>query len=252
MLRNLSALEGFPIRSLDGEIGLAVDTYFDDYTWTVRYLVVDTGKWLPGRKVLVSPFAVRAIVWQPRHIDVGLTREHVKGSPEVDTEKPVSRQHESAYFDYFGYPYYWGGSYRWGPAPFPYEFAADYRSTVTDGDDQQHDSDAHLRSTKAVIGYHLEAAGGSIGHVEDFIFDEKDWSLRFLIVDTRNWLPGRHVLIPVHRVSGVSWDDRVVRVDMRRNAIRGAPEWQPDLMPAPGYEAYLRRRAEKPRPGHDA
>lgn len=107
MLRNLSALEGFPIRALDGEIGRAIDTYFEDYTWTVRYLVVDTGKWLPGRKVLVSPFAVRGIGWTPRHLDVGLTREHVKGSPDIDTDKPVSRQHETAYFDYYGYPYYW-------------------------------------------------------------------------------------------------------------------------------------------------
>src|SRR5689334_4092581 len=114
MIRGADGLKGFTIGATDGEVGGVNDLYFDDERWVIRYLVVDTGNWLPGRKVLISPHAVRTTQWELRRVDVALTRQQVKGSPDIDTDKPVSRQHEAAFFSYYGYPAYWDGTSLWG------------------------------------------------------------------------------------------------------------------------------------------
>ena len=120
MLRSMKALRGFTIRSTDGDIGTVQEGYFDDVSYTVRYVVVDTGGWLSGRKVLLSPIAVRAIDWAQKRLTAALTKAQVAKSPHIDTEKPVSRQHETAYYGYYGYTPYWAGSYLWGAYPYPY------------------------------------------------------------------------------------------------------------------------------------
>lgn len=243
MLRTLTALEGMAIHALDGPIGTVKDTYFDDATWTVRYFVLDTGTWLMGRKVLVAPHAVGAINWNQRYLDVDLTRDEVRNSPGIDTDKPVSRQHETAFFDYYGYPYYWAGSYRWGPTAYPPPLALrrylDAGMSASGQQDQR--SDPHLRSAAAVIGYHIEAIDGSIGHVEDFLYDAQDWSLQSAVVDTRNWLPGRHVVVAVDWIERVSWDERRVSVGLTLGAIREAPQWDPVRALKPDHERYLQR-----------
>lgn len=257
MFHTLTALERMSIQATDGKLGSVNDTYFDDQAWTLRYLVADTARWLPGRKVLVSPLSIQSIDWPGRTVAVNLTREQIKGSPGIDSDKPVSRQHETAYFDYFGYPYYWAGPLRWGPVAFP---PRPGRSAQRGPDywwEQQRrnldrSADPHLRSTEAVSGYHIEASDGEIGHVQDFLFDEEDWSLRFLAVDTRNWWPGRHVLVAIDWVESVSWSQRKVHVSMTRDAIRRAPEWHPELALVAHEEDYLHDRAGKvSRPAHD-
>src|SRR5262250_23282 len=120
MLRAASHLKGTSIAATDGDIGSVSDLYFDDLTWTIRYLVVDTGTWLPGRQVLISPRSVRSASGQDR-VPVALTKEQVKNSPSIDADKPVERQYEEAYSKYYGYPYYWTGPHRWGSTPYPGE-----------------------------------------------------------------------------------------------------------------------------------
>jgi len=226
--------------------------------------VVDTARWLIGRKVLISPLSVRAIDWQARSVAVDLSRQQIEDSPGIDSDKPVTRQHEHAYFDYFGYPYYWAGPLRWGPVAFPPgddAQGADAKGADAKGADatqragpdywweQQRRTfdekgDPHLRSTEAVSGYHIEALDGEIGHVQDFLFHERDWSLRFLAVDTRNWLPGRHVLVGIDWLEHVDWSERKVHVSMTRDAIRRAPEWQPELALVGQDEDYLHARTD--------
>ena len=109
MLRNVTRLKGFTIRARDGEIGTLDQFYFDDESWAIRYLVVNTGDWLGGRLVLVSPLALRQAEWESKRLDVALTKKQIEDSPPIDTHKPVSRQHEALYLGYYGYPYYWGG-----------------------------------------------------------------------------------------------------------------------------------------------
>lgn len=226
MLHILSALKRMPIGAVDGEIGHVTDIYFDDREWTLRYLVVNPGSWLTGRRVLISPWAIRDVNWQAERVDVALTREQVRSSPEMDTDKPVSRQYETAYSDYYGYPYYWTGPFAWGPLPIPKEGAtADPTQQVERRDTKQ--GDPHLRSANEVDRYHIEAVNGSIGHVDDFILDDASWALRYFVVDTRNWLPGRRVLISTDWVDRVSWEERKAYVALTRDEVRNSPEYDP-------------------------
>jgi uncharacterized protein YrrD len=244
MFRTLTSLESMSIRAADGNIGSVQDTYFDDQAWTLRYLVVDTAKWLPGRKVLVSPISVQAIDWRWRTVALDLTREQIKGSPKIESHLPVSRQHETAYLDYFGYPHYWTGPLRWGPVPLPPSAGSAVRTGPNDWWEQRRRAlpqpgDPHLRSAKALAGYHIEAADGSIGRAQDFLFDEQNWSLRFLAVDTHSWWPGRHVLVAIDWIESVNWGERKVHVSMTREAIERAPAWHPELALVADDEDYL-------------
>ena len=107
MLESLKALDGFTIHAMDGEIGSTEDVLWDDAAWMVRYLVVDTGKWLPGRRVLISPASVEFVGWDEHEISVNLTSDQVRNSPEAASDEPVSRQHEEALSAYYGWPSYW-------------------------------------------------------------------------------------------------------------------------------------------------
>jgi sporulation protein YlmC with PRC-barrel domain len=187
MMRSASHLKGTTIAATDGDIGSVQDLYFDDLTWTIRYLMVDTGTWLPGRQVLISPRSVGTVTDEHR-IPVALTRSQVENSPSTDTDKPVDRQYEEEYSRYYGYPYYWTGPYRWGETAYPGEalalpVAPEMVYTPPTGDPS-------LRSVRNVTGYYIEATDGDLGHVEDFIVDTGEWALRYMVVDTRNWWPG--------------------------------------------------------------
>jgi uncharacterized protein YrrD len=228
MLQSLSSLQKLSIRATDGQIGSVKDTYFDDERWVLRYVVVDTGGWLTGREVLISPFSVSGIDWERKLLDVSITREQVKSSPSIDMDKPVFRQQEAAFLDYYGYPYYWGGIMPWGVSASPAIVRppdVSHEEQLREQRERKERSDPHLRSTKQVSGYHLEASDGMIGHVEDFILDPQTWALRYFIVDTRNWLPGRHVLLATDWIEDVSWSERIVRVSIDREAVRNSPEW---------------------------
>ena len=229
MLRNVKDLRGFAIRAIDGPIGSVDDVYFDDEDWGVRYLVVETGTWLSGRKVLISPVGLGHAGWMARQLPVALTRAQVGRSPDIDTRKPVSRQHEAEYFKYYGYPYYWGGAGLWGMGAYPgslntegrIEEEMKARQTLA----TQPPEDCHLRSSNAVIGHHIAATDGGIGHVEDLLVDDDTWAIRYWLSGTGNWWNGHRVLIPPERIKGVSWSTAKVTVDMSRQAIKDAPPY---------------------------
>ena len=162
MLRNTTQLEGFTIRATDGELGTIDQLYFDDETWAIRYLTVEP-TWLGGRRVLISPISVVHTDWRDKRVDVALTKKQVENSPNINTDKPVSRQHELSYFGYYGYPYYWGGAFLGGPANYPGGVGMPYKpSTETTPARVGKETDSHLRSTKAVTGYHIEAVDGEL------------------------------------------------------------------------------------------
>jgi hypothetical protein len=243
MLRNALHLRGFTIRARDGEIGTLDQFYFDDETWTVRYFLVNTGGWLPGRLVLVSPISLRQAEWQSKRLDVALTKKQIEDSPPIDTHKPVSRQHEAVYLGYYGYPYYWGGPHLWGIASYPAGLTVQ-REAVTEAEAAEaragkESPDSHLRSTDEVTGYHIEATDGEIGHVEDFVVDDETWAIRYLEVDTRNWWPGKKVLVAPQWIDNVSWPDSKVYVDLKRETIQNGPEWNDSVPVTREYENRL-------------
>ena len=244
MLRNVSTLKGSAVNATDGEIGHVEDTYFDDDTWTIRYLVVDTGTWLTSRKVLISPYSVTPPLGSNRIVDVSLTREQVRMSPDIDTHKPVSRQHEREYLGYYGYPTYWNGGDLWAmgdyPAMPPLTTPPDYTERHEHLETEVNPEDVHLRSTDNVAGYHIQASDDSIGHVEDFIFDDESWSIRYLVVDTRNWWPGgRKVLVATRWIDRIDWADRKVYTGLSRDAVKASPEYEESSTIDRAYEARL-------------
>jgi len=236
MLRTASHLKGTTIAATDGEIGSAQDLYFDDHSWTVRYLMVDTGSWLPGRQVLISPRSVLSVTDESK-IPVSLTKSQVENSPSTDMDKPVDRQYEEEYARYYGYPYYWTGPYRWGTSAYPGEGVLGVAEVA--GVMPPAGGDPCLRSTLNVTGYYIEATDGDIGHVDDFIVDTTAWVIRYMIIDTRNWWPGKKVLVSPEWINRVSWPDSRVYVDMSKEAIKGAPEYDADRPLARDYEARL-------------
>lgn len=244
MLRNVSTLDGSTVNATDGEIGHVEDCYFDDERWAIRYLVVDTGTWLTSRKVLISPYAVVQPFGSNRIIDVSLTREQVKKSPDIDTHKPVSRQNERDYLGYYGYPTYWQGGDLWAmgayPAMPPLTTPPDYTERHERVETEINPEDVHLRSADTVKGYHIQASDDSIGHVEDFIFDDESWALRYLVVDTRNWWPGgKKVLVATRWIDRIDWSEQKVFTSLTRDAVKASPAYEESATIDREYEARL-------------
>jgi hypothetical protein len=240
MLTNAKYLKGLVIRATDGELGTVDQLYFDDETWTIRYLTVDTGGWLGGRHVLISPFAVVHADWPARRLDVALTKKQVEMSPDIDTQRPVSRQQEANYLGYYGYPYYWGGPYLWGSTPFaglggPMQVSVERAPQNV----KKESSDSHLRSGEAVTGYNIEATDGEIGHVDGYVVDEEAWAIRYIEVATRNWWPGKKVLISPEWIERVSWPESKVYVGLTREAIKDAPAYVESMPVTREYENRL-------------
>ena len=242
MLRSTKDLKGFSIGATDGDIGHVEAFYFDDVSFTIRHLVVDTGGWLGGRKVFISPRSLRDIDWDDRRIHAALTKAQVEKSPDIDTDQPVSRQKEIEYYRYYGYPSYWSGPYLWGGYPFPVatpEPAASFEHERRWEWGPGENGDAHLRSSAVVIGYHIAATDGDLGHVEDFLVDDERWSIRYMVVDTSNWWFGKKVLVSSDWITGVDWNTSLLHVDLTREKIKNSPEYDPSGPVHRDYEARL-------------
>jgi hypothetical protein len=247
MLRNAKTLRNFSLRARDGLIGETKDLYFDNREWTVRYFVVDTGTWLKSRKVLISPEAINRPQWDEDAasavLPVNLTRDQVRHSPDIDTEKPVSRQREDELRRYYSWSAYGGGVFLGGgipatdvpmiptrdiPPPSGYESGSRAQESA-EGDIaiHEHEGDPHLHSCSAVTGYHIGATDGEIGHVEDFLVDDRTWEIRYLVVDTRNWWPGKKVIVAPAWIREINWSESKVSVDLDRATIQRSPEYDP-------------------------
>jgi uncharacterized protein YrrD len=224
MQRNINRLIDYRMRATDGEIGKVEDFYFEDDSWKIRYLIVRTGGWLFGHKVLISPAALVKTAWETESFPVGLTREQIRKSPLIDTDKPVYRQQESELHAYYSWPGYWeGGLYAYGAMG-----AASFRSAPDAETGKETDKadapnyDLHLRSTHKITGYHIHATDGDLGHVTDFIMDDRSWQILFLVVDTHNWLGGKKVLIAVSHIKKMEWEHSKVYIDLSVAAIKNS------------------------------
>jgi hypothetical protein len=240
MVYRLQQLIGLHIKASDGTIGKIKDLYFDDHSWTIRYLVVETGTFFAVREVLISPMSVSSIDWENGVLPVKLTIEQVMACPPIDTDKPVSRQHEEHYFDYYGYPYYWTDPSLWLKATYPVDPPGTAPAACNmPGIHGAAPLDHHLRSANEVTGYGIETTTEPMGHVEDFLVDSATWGIRYLVVKTRNWLPGKHVVIPPTWIKHVDWEQRIVRAAVGADNVRNAPEFSPGTEFSRAYETSL-------------
>jgi hypothetical protein len=238
MLCKAKTLEGYKLDSLDGEVGKVKEFYFDDRYWTVRYLVAATGNWLMDRQVLISPYALGAVIKEEHRIAIDLSKKQIEDSPLLESDKPVSRQFEQAYYGYYGWPSYSDGAYMWGYYP---SIVRDREKWRAFAEAEKASWDPNLRSTNYVSGYHIQATDGEIGHVDDFIIDDETWAIRYLIIDTRNWWPGKKVLVSPQWIERVSWSESKVFVNLSGETIKQSPEYTEESLLTRDYETKLHR-----------
>jgi uncharacterized protein YceK len=222
MFQSIKQSYGNKLGASDGDIGHVKDFYFDDQNWAIRYLIADTGSWLPGRQVLLSPHSLGGVDQSGRVLHVNLTRKQIEDCPSIASHKPVSRQYEEEYYRYYGWPYYWQGDGLWGTTDVPIlelpPKALPSESTTMIGP-QPERADAHLRSTQAVNGYHIKASDGMIGHVCDFMMDARSWAIRQLVIKIGHRFSGKEVQIPSRNVEQISYPDSTVFVNLTREAV---------------------------------
>jgi hypothetical protein len=224
MLHLASKVRGATVQAVDGDIGTVDDFYFEPANWAVRYLVVDTGKWLSGRRVLLSPMSVRG-PWGMAGIPVTLTRDQVRDSPALDLSHPLSRHGETEILGYYGYPAYWGMPSVWGvyDSPGALVMAPADHTRSTDASSGVDPNERGLRSTTAITGYHLQALDAEIGHVDDFLIGEESWRIRYLRVDTSNWIGGRSVFLAADSLQWIDQDAGKLHVALTREEVKRGP-----------------------------
>lgn len=232
MLKSASHLSHYVLSASDGVLGKVKDFLFDERHWLIRYLVADSGEWLPGRRVLIIPSSLGEPDWVKGVLPVTLTKEEIKNCPGINEDEPVSRQREEELHGHYGWPRYWAG------ADAAY-FAAHAAQEVLESKSSEDSRDPHLRSVKEVTGYHIEATDGEIGHVEDFILEDETWWIRYLVIDTKNWLPGRKVLASPQWITRISWSERKAGIDVTREQVKSCPEYNPSEPVNREYEERL-------------
>jgi hypothetical protein len=235
MLRSARSLFGYSLTATDGEIGSILDLSFDDRSNTVRYIVANTGGWLSRRLVLLSPVSFGVPQWQAKTVPVALTKKQIEDSPPIDADKTVSRQHETELSKYYGWPAYWMAD----PAPVAELGYVPSLPSVSLELEEEPSGDPHLRSVKETTGYHIQAVDGEIGHLDDFIVDDNLWIVRYIVVDTRNWLPGNKVVISPEWISAIRWEERKVHLQLTKDSIENAPAYNPEQPINREYEIRL-------------
>ena len=223
MLRNIKELYGNKLGASDGDIGHVKDFYFDDQTWVIRYVVADTGSWLSGRLVLISPHAFGPIDQEGKTLLINLTRKQIENSPAIESHKPVSRQYEVEYYRYYGWPAYWNGGAMWGMGGFPVVLPPS-KDEMEALQKHHHRDDKHLQSTRAVNGYHIQTVDGTIGHVSGFLVDDKSWAIRKLVVEAGHWYSGKEILISPGKIERISYEESKVFVKLTKAEIQRTEE----------------------------
>lgn len=234
MLRSIKELQRYTVKAVDESVGQVDDFYFDDKAWVIRYLIANLSDWQPGRRVLISPLALGRPDGEMDLLPISLTKRQVAHSPDIDTNKPISRQHEVSLHEYYQWPVYWLGD---GLVP-PYmiDVPPEIYLAEASGTEQV---DPYLRSINEVRGYTLQATDGEIGHIEDFIINDETWAISYMVVDTGNWLSGRKVLVAPHWVMTISWAEAKVLINLHRETIRNSPEYNPAELVNQEYEGQM-------------
>lgn len=262
MLRSIKDIFGYPIEAIDDSVGKVADCLFDDRHWRLRYIVVDTARWLPGRKVIISPLHARQpeLGWQGRHFPINLTKQQIKDSPELAEDAPVSAQYEEEYAKHFQQvPPYWAGPYAWGLGPMPLYYGDTPTIEQPPSEAQEQHArnlkkieHSHLRSAHEIINYEISAADDTFGHVEDFILDDENWRLSYLVVATRNWLPGKKFLIDIDWVENFNWTQKTAAVNLTRSQIEQSPQYDSKAPINRDYENTIYDYYGRPRPWEEA
>jgi hypothetical protein len=185
---------------------------------------------LIGRKVLLPPSALSHVNHIGRQLSVNLTKQQVKDAPNISTDEPVSGQMETDLYDYYGWDPYWSaglymGGYGYAGGMFAPTGLGFRSSDREDEVSRGPHGDRRLRSVHEVKSYHIHARDGEIGHVADFLLEDGDWSIHYLVVDTQNWWPGKKVLISPRSIDSTDWSTRTVSLNVDRQTVKDSPAY---------------------------
>jgi hypothetical protein len=255
MLFAVSGLEGCPVRASDGDVGSAKDFLFDDDTWKIRWMVVGGGDFLPGRRVFIHPSAVAPLTLPPKpqlpmmspgetlELTVNLTRQQIKAGPHSGEDEPVNRDMEALLCDYCGWDPYWGASHFGAPVMPNAEarIVGDAMRREADAQAPPVDGGDHLHSVADFKGYYVHATDGDIGHVENVLADDTNWEIRYLVIATRNWCPGKIVQLSPYAVKNIDWFGQHINMNVTRDQVRSAPAWDPLALADEAREEELHR-----------
>lgn len=255
MLFAVSGLEGCPVKASDGDVGSVKDFLFDDENWKIRWMVVGAGKWLPGRQVLIHPSAIAPLTLPPKpklpmmsqgdtlELTVNLTKHQIEQGPYSGEDELVDKDMEALLYDYYGWDPYWGATH-FGGELLPnaeQRMVADEVGREADAATPLVDGGPRLHSVAALKGYHVHALDGDIGHVENVLADDENWEIRYLIIATRNWWPGKVVQLAPYAVKDIDWSDRRINMNVSRDQVRSAPAWDPLALADEAREDELHR-----------
>ncbi len=227
MLRDINHIKDFRIHATDGDIGHVKEFYFDDKKWIIRYLIADTGNWLTGRKVLISPSALLKPDWKGKKFPVNLSKEQVMNSPSIDFHLMVTREHEYELHKYYGWRRYWA------------EGAEELMAADADPDHIPNQGDSHLRSTDFLRGFYIHGIDGDLGTLDDFIVDDDTWTIRYFVVGTQHWVTGKKVLVCPDWIREIDLPNRKIIVNLKREQILSGPEFDPYVSISRDYEDKL-------------
>ena len=252
MIGRLGDPDRFEVEASDGKIGNLSDVYVDDCDWCVRYLVIDIGDWISDRKVLISPEEIDDMDWHNEKLKLNVSKKKVEESPEAEAERPVSKKHLVALHNYYGWSAYWPGGMPAGPPPtgIPPPTPSEVGEVGSEnlGDEEE---PMHLRSAEEIMGYHIHATDGRIGHLEDLLIEDEEnvpenrWMVRYFIVNTRDWLPGRDVIVSPDWIEDIDWLSSHIGVDVSKEDIKNSPEYNPEEELTRDYEVILYENLDK-------
>ncbi|WP_162632618.1 PRC-barrel domain-containing protein [Paraliobacillus zengyii] len=223
-------MKHFNIRATDDVLGKIKDIYFDDKFWTVRYLVADTGKWLPSEKVLLSPLSVNKVDSENATVDVLASKEKVRNAPNKKADEPISKQDEIDLTGYYGWPNYWSQIGPWGGFSTPAALAvADKQREIQEKAKADQKESHQLRSVNEIkgelTGYKVEGIGGKIGHVSDVIIDEENWKITYLVIETSKFLAANFILIATDWISDIHWYDKKIYVEVDNEKVKNVTDF---------------------------
>jgi hypothetical protein len=248
----LRHLNGSTVAATDGKLGSVNTAVFDDVSWVIRYLAVDTDAWMAGREILISPYSIKQPLEVGCRIDATLTREQVRNSPDIDMHQPISRQFERELGSHYAYPVYLEGGRMWGVDDYPlipFGLRSNENIVVERNENKyrMEKERSHLRTSERIGGNLIQASDGSIGHVRDFIFDHETWAITYLVVDSGRWWQGSHrVLVATHWIDSVDWGGSSMHIDLTRQQIKESPQYHGAQYLTRDYEKLLHdRRASR-------
>ncbi|GGD02692.1 hypothetical protein GCM10007216_36830 [Thalassobacillus devorans] len=256
MLYFASTLKNYNIQANDGELGKVKDLYFDDKKWTVRYLVADTRKWLPGKKVVVSPSGVKAVDTGEEVVHVENNKEDIRHNATLEEKQDFSYEKEMELSDTFGWKQYWAGEFLWGgyltpmdPVEEPARAAEPQTTQEPPINDNVHDRKDKLRSSESIKGEFkhgvVHGENGKIGYIKDLMIDEGTWRIRYLLVDTSEWSTNERVLLSPDWLQSVDWLTNDFYIDLKLETIEDGPNYEKDQTVTKEFEEMIYRKYRK-------